>query len=68
MRDRGGVVIALLAATSRITTTWSLSAFSVLIYYAIANLAALRQPREERRFPRIVPILGSHRVRRLPRL
>lgn len=53
-----GVVIALLAATGRITTTWSLSAFSVLIYYAIANLAALRQPASERRFPRIVPILG----------
>jgi APA family basic amino acid/polyamine antiporter len=53
-----GVVVALLAATGRIATTWSLSAFSVLIYYAIANLAALRQPREERRFPRAVPILG----------
>ena len=53
-----GIVIALLAATGRIATTWSLSAFSVLIYYAIANLAALRQPRNERRFPRIVPILG----------
>jgi APA family basic amino acid/polyamine antiporter len=53
-----GIVIALLAATGRIATTWSLSAFSVLIYYAIANLAALRQPREQRRFPRVVPILG----------
>lgn len=53
-----GVVVALLAATGRIATTWSLSAFSVLIYYAIANLAALRQPRNERRFPRVVPILG----------
>jgi basic amino acid/polyamine antiporter, APA family len=53
-----GVVIALLAATGRIATTWSLSAFSVLIYYAIANLAALRQPPAERRFPRVVPILG----------
>jgi basic amino acid/polyamine antiporter, APA family len=53
-----GVAIALLAATGRIATTWSLSAFSVLVYYAIANLCALKQPASERRFPRVVPILG----------
>jgi basic amino acid/polyamine antiporter, APA family len=27
--------------------TWSFSAFTVLIYYAITNLAALRLPREK---------------------
>lgn len=53
-----GAAIALLAATGRIASTWSLSAFSVLVYYAIANLCALRQPASERKFPRMVPLLG----------
>jgi APA family basic amino acid/polyamine antiporter len=30
---------------------WSFSAFSVLLYYAITNAAALRLSPEERRFP-----------------
>jgi basic amino acid/polyamine antiporter, APA family len=29
-----------------------------LIYYATANLCALRQPSEERRYPRLVSICG----------
>jgi APA family basic amino acid/polyamine antiporter len=41
-----------------IRTTWSFSALTVLVYYALTNLSALRQPVEERRFPRIVQILG----------
>lgn len=38
--------------------TWSLSAMTVLIYYATANLCALRQPVEERRIPKIVSLAG----------
>jgi len=38
--------------------TWSLSALTVLVYYATANLCALRQPLEERRMPRIVSAVG----------
>jgi len=38
--------------------TWSLSALTVLVYYATANLCALRQPFSERRFPRIVSAAG----------
>lgn len=53
-----GVVIAALALIGSVKTTWSFSAFSVLVYYAIANWCALRQPREQRRFPRAVPVLG----------
>jgi APA family basic amino acid/polyamine antiporter len=53
-----GGVIAALALIGSVKTTWSFSAFSVLVYYAIANACALRQPAEERRFPRIVPIAG----------
>jgi len=52
------VVILSLSLTGDIKTTWSLSAFTVLIYYATANLCALRQPSEERRFPRAISLLG----------
>src|SRR6185369_4247986 len=53
-----GGLIAGLALIGSVETTWSFSAFSVLVYYAIANLCALRQPREQRRFPRAVPVVG----------
>ena len=53
-----GAIIAGLTLIGSVKTTWSFSAFSVLVYYAIANLCALRQPREQRRFPRAVPIVG----------
>jgi APA family basic amino acid/polyamine antiporter len=43
----GGVVTAL-AATGSVKTTWTFSAFTVLIYYAVTNLAALRLPANER--------------------
>jgi APA family basic amino acid/polyamine antiporter len=39
-----GAVIAGLALLGNVKTTWSFSAFTVLIYYAITNLAALRMP------------------------
>lgn len=35
------------------------SSFGVLLYYAIANLAALTQPRSDRRYPRAVNVLGA---------
>jgi APA family basic amino acid/polyamine antiporter len=41
-----------------VRTTWSFSAFSVLIYYALTNLAALRMPAGERRYPRFVAVIG----------
>lgn len=53
-----GIAIAALALIGSVKITWSFSAFSVLVYYAIANWCALRQPREQRRFPRAVPVLG----------
>jgi APA family basic amino acid/polyamine antiporter len=53
-----GAAIAALALIGSVKTTWSFSAFSVLVYYAIANACALRQPAEERRFPRAVPVAG----------
>jgi APA family basic amino acid/polyamine antiporter len=47
-----------LVAVGNVTTTWSLSAFTVLIYYAITNLAALRLPVEQRMFPPLLAVLG----------
>lgn len=53
-----GCVIGLLALTGSVKTTWSFSAFTVLIYYALTNLAALRLPIEARRFPRWIAVAG----------
>ena len=53
-----GILIALLILIGNIKLTWSLSAFTVLIYYAITNLAALRMSEHERRYPRILALLG----------
>jgi APA family basic amino acid/polyamine antiporter len=43
-----GGVIAALAATGSVKTTWTFSAFTVLIYYAVTNVAALRLSESER--------------------
>ncbi len=53
----GGVILAL-ALIGSVKTTWTISALTVLLYYSINNLCALRQPASERRFPRFVPALG----------
>jgi APA family basic amino acid/polyamine antiporter len=53
-----GVLIALLVLIGDIRTTWSFSAFTVLIYYAITNLAAYQLPADKRRYPRPVAALG----------
>lgn len=47
-----GAVITLLVLSGNVRTTWSFSAFTVLIYYAITNLAALCLQPSERLFPR----------------
>ncbi len=52
------VLIGALTLIGNVKTTWSFSAFTVLIYYAITNLAALRMPSEHRRYPRWVAWLG----------
>lgn len=53
-----GVVIAGLVLIGDVKTTWTFSAFTVLIYYSITNLAALRLPVEDRRFPRWIAYTG----------
>lgn len=53
-----GLAIALLALFGSISTTWRFSAFTVLVYYAITNAAALAMPVEQRIFPRWISAVG----------
>lgn len=53
-----GVIISALTLIGDVKTTWSLSAFTVLIYYAITNLAALRLPKAQRLYPRFISWVG----------
>jgi APA family basic amino acid/polyamine antiporter len=53
-----GAVIAALAATASVKTNWSFSAFTVLVYYAITNLAALRLGGGERLYPAWIARIG----------
>ncbi len=53
-----GAAVAALAAIGSVKLAWSFSAFTVLVYYAITNLAALRLPREHRLYPPLLPGLG----------
>lgn len=53
-----GVAIAFLVLLGNVKTTWSFSAFNVLIYYAITNLAALRLSPTERLYPQAIAWLG----------
>jgi APA family basic amino acid/polyamine antiporter len=52
------LLIGSLVAIGNVKTTWSFSAFTVLVYYAITNMAAIRMADHERRYPRAVAWLG----------
>ncbi|MEM9915346.1 MAG: APC family permease [Planctomycetota bacterium] len=52
------VIVAGLACLGSIKAAWSLSAVTVLVYYAITNAAALRLPPEARLYPRVFSWLG----------
>jgi APA family basic amino acid/polyamine antiporter len=53
-----GVIVAALVLVGDVKTTWEFSAFTVLVYYSITNLAALRLPGAERMFPRWTAVAG----------
>jgi APA family basic amino acid/polyamine antiporter len=52
------VFIAGLVLIGNVRTTWSFSAFTVLIYYSLTNYAALQLSDDERYFPRWISWLG----------
>ncbi len=53
-----GALVTALAAIGDVRLTWSFSAFTVLVYYAITNLAALRLRGNDCLYPRFVAVLG----------
>lgn len=53
-----GAGISLLTLLGDIKLTWSLSAFTVLIYYALTNLAALRLKGSDVIYPRFISWMG----------
>lgn len=52
------LVMLLLVAAGNLKLAWSFSAFTVLVYYSITNLAALQVPAAQRFVPRWVSVLG----------
>lgn len=52
------VVVAGLTLIGDVRTTWTFSAMTVLVYYAITNFAALQLAPEDRRFPRWIAVAG----------
>ncbi|MBV6622020.1 MAG: amino acid permease [Rivularia sp. (in: Bacteria)] len=51
-------IISVLVLIGNVKTTWSFSAFTVLIYYSVTNLAAFSLPSEGRLYPKWVSLLG----------
>lgn len=51
-------VVAGLVLLGDVRLTWSLAAFTVLLYYALTNLSALRLSPEQRFFPRWISWVG----------
>ena len=53
-----GAIAAVVAATGTLRGVAAAASFAILIYYGIANLAALRMPSERRLYPQLVPAVG----------
>lgn len=53
-----GAAVAVLVASADLRGAIGFSSFGVLVYYAVANLSALRQPSVERHWPRVFGVLG----------
>jgi len=52
------LMIGAIVLVGDVKTTWSFSAFTVLIYYAITNLAALKLPSQQRLYPVSIAWMG----------
>jgi len=53
-----GTVAALVAATGTLEGVATAAAFTILVYYGIANIAALKMPSELKLYPNLVPLVG----------
>ncbi|MBF4636021.1 APC family permease [Agreia pratensis] len=54
-----GAVVVVLVLVADLRGVIGFSSFGVLLYYFVANLAAFRQARAYRRYPRAVSVLGA---------
>jgi APA family basic amino acid/polyamine antiporter len=54
-----GVPAAVVAATGTLAGVASAASFAILVYYGIANLAALRMPAAAKLYPNAVPVAGA---------
>jgi APA family basic amino acid/polyamine antiporter len=52
------LIISGLVCVGDLKLTWSFSAFTVLVYYAVTNLCAIRLKKEERLYPAWISYLG----------
>lgn len=53
-----GTIAVILTLTGTFEFILRTAAFSILLYYSITNIAALRQPRGQRLFHKTIPLLG----------
>lgn len=53
-----GAIAAVVAVTGTLRGVAAAAAFTILVYYGIANVSALRMPREAKIVPDIVPAVG----------
>jgi basic amino acid/polyamine antiporter, APA family len=53
-----GAIAAIVAATGSLTAIVAAAAFTILVYYGIANFAAIRMPQSAKIYPDFVPWIG----------
>lgn len=53
-----GSIAAIVATTGTLRGVATAASFAILIYYGIANVAALRMPRRAKLYPDVIPITG----------
>ncbi|WP_449374732.1 APC family permease [Arthrobacter psychrolactophilus] len=54
-----GAAIIVIIAVADLRGAIGFSSFGVLVYYLVANLAALTQPAADRRYPKLLQLLGA---------
>lgn len=53
-----GILVTILCLVGSVKSTWSFSALTVLVYYALTNASALALSKEERFYPRWISWMG----------
>lgn len=53
-----GIIIVLLTITESFEFIVRAATFTILLYYSITNIAALKQPRKDQIYGRVIPVLG----------